>query len=127
MTPSTANKEIRIYLCCGTEKELRAALPSVIKLNRRCTKAHANNHSLYGKSSMPLQRIGGPHQCVTTGLDACMIITVMLISGDGLCLPIQSGDEERHKRSGVVPGHKTQITLANTTKSVFHSLHSTFF
>lgn len=38
LTPSNANKKIRLYFCCGAETELSAALPSVIKLKKGAPK-----------------------------------------------------------------------------------------
>lgn len=75
-------------------------------------------HSLRQKLYALAKKRRSSHQRVTIGLDACMIITVMLISGDAWCLPIQAEDGDRHMRRGVAPGHKTQFTLANSRSQV---------
>lgn len=112
-----ANKKIRVYFCCGKETELSAALPSVIKLNRRHTKAHANGHSRsIAKALCP---------CKETALlsSACYHWIRRMHDYHGYvdqrrCLPIQAGYEEWYKSRSVVPGHKTQVTLANTRRQL---------
>lgn len=73
---------------------------------------HSLRQKLYALAKEPRSS----HQRVITGLDACMIITVMLISGDAQCLPIQAGDEERQKKK-CRAGTQNRVHISKQQKS----------